>query len=1159
MFKRKKGTGELVLVFSLLLMFSISLVAAEDVAYIYKNINLIDDNVIDIFEDEGLTVDLVQENDLPINTDDYLLMYVGDERFRNEDLIPIGELPTIISNFYFGPEFGLTDGDGISKLASNSPMSVLKGNSVLQVYTQGTFDSSQIGIPYYYIDDDNKVPETVVFARTFIGGDADFGDVIAEIPLGTLLNNQVTEGNICFFGLATYSSSAHQHSSDYWTQASKDMLVDCIQFVAIECEQASDCGTDGFVGNEFCTESDDVAQEFESFTCDSPGTMQSECVVTGEDIVVEQCDNFCSDGDCVECISDNDCTDGDDLTLDECLDPGTPDSQCENTPIDCNTDTDCDDEDAFTFDTCENPGTEDSFCSYLPIECNVDSDCGIDGFEGNTFCTEDDVFDTFITYACLLPGTIDSSCSNSGEELLVESCDEICVEGSCADAPVHDVALIDFTNSFGGIRLEESDGTDILGEIPILDCGGVDYKVVVTVENIGDFEEDITFDGSINGLLFNHLPKDDLAVGGKSLKTRTVNFNLAPGTYDIIVDAIITDDNDLTDNTATRQIICKQITCENDADCDDSDSFTEDSCLLPGTFDSFCVNDPIECFIDSDCDDSNINTADICNNPGTVDSFCTNDPINCFVNSDCGINGFVGNTFCIDDDVYQPFETNSCDDAGTSSSSCSVENNNELVEVCDDTCVDGECVPIECSVDSDCDDSNINTEDICNNAGTVDSFCTNDPITCFNDADCDDTNALTLDECLNPGTVSSICENTPIDCNTDADCDDSDSFTKDTCNNPGAIDSFCTNDPIECFVDGDCGVDGFVGNTFCSDNDVGQEFESFTCNNPGLSSSFCNSDSEDLVVEQCSDVCSLGECVDVECFENIDCDDSNIFTFDVCRNPGTIISECEYFPIACNTDFDCDDFTVYTLDECQLPGTPDSFCTNDPVNCVIDADCGLNGFSDEFCFDDDVYSNLQESICTEGGTTLSFCDATASSEKLVECGDDFCEPAEFVCDGNDVVEKQICHEKGCSVGSCVEDLELVEEVVETCEIGCFEGQCIECFNDNDCGDGDEDTTDTCFNPGTAESFCVNEPIECFNDADCDDADAFTKDTCENPGTVDSFCVNDPIECFIDTDCDDLDAFTKDTCENPGTVDSFCVNDPIECFIDTDCDAGIICD
>jgi len=48
-----------------------------------------------------------------------------------------------------------------------------------------------------------------------------------------------------------------------------------------------------------------------------------------------------------------------------------------------------------------------------------------------------------------------------------------------------------------------------------------------------------------------------------------------------------------------------------------------------------------------------------------------NQNVNCSSDCDCGANGFVDNTFCTGNDVYKNYKVNTCNNPGTSNSSCS--------------------------------------------------------------------------------------------------------------------------------------------------------------------------------------------------------------------------------------------------------------------------------------------------------------------------------------------------------------------------------------------------------------------------------------------------------------------------------------------------------
>jgi len=126
-----------------------------------------------------------------------------------------------------------------------------------------------------------------------------------------------------------------------------------------------------------------------------------------------------------------------------------------------------------------------------------------------------------------------------------------------------------------------------------------------------------------------------------------------------------------------------------------------------------------------------LGTEDECHLPGTVNSYCTNDPIACFDDLDCGVDGYVGGTYCVGKDVKRLFESFSCNNAGTADSYCSSDVDEQLIDECVDVCIGGACADIECHSDSDCDDGDVWTDDVCHSPGTISNYCTNDPIICL--------------------------------------------------------------------------------------------------------------------------------------------------------------------------------------------------------------------------------------------------------------------------------------------------------------------------------------------------------------------------------------------------------------------------------------------
>jgi hypothetical protein len=91
---------------------------------------------------------------------------------------------------------------------------------------------------------------------------------------------------------------------------------------------------------------------------------------------------------------------------------------------------------------------------------------------------------------------------------------------------------------------------------------------------------------------------------------------------------------------------------------------------------------------------------------------------------------------------------------------------------------------------------------------------------CSKNSDCNDRDDLTIDICIDPGKKDSICEYETIVCNFDNECDDDSELTDDTCLLPGSNEAVCENLAKECTVNTDCGSEGYCdlssGELVCS-------------------------------------------------------------------------------------------------------------------------------------------------------------------------------------------------------------------------------------------------------------------------------------------------------------------------------------------------------
>ncbi|MBS3079703.1 fibronectin type III domain-containing protein [Candidatus Pacearchaeota archaeon] len=206
------------------------------------------------------------------------------------------------------------------------------------------------------------------------------------------------------------------------------------------------------------------------------------------------------------------------------------------------------------------------------ITCSSNSDCGISGYLSDDFCSENDVFTTYIDYRCVNSGTSTSYCSNTTTNELVEECSDFCVSGEC--------------QSFKCTNEDQCD----------------DY------------------DATTQDICLNPLTKNSECVNLPYFIQCRLDFDCNDNNLSTIDTCI---------NPSTKESSCVHniyhIRCSNDSDCNDNNALTIDSCSNPGKFLSSCVHNiyHIRCSKDSDCNDNNALTIDSCSNPGQANSSCS--------------------------------------------------------------------------------------------------------------------------------------------------------------------------------------------------------------------------------------------------------------------------------------------------------------------------------------------------------------------------------------------------------------------------------------------------------------------------------------------------------------------------------------------------------
>ena len=1000
------GNFKIIISLLFLIIFLGVVSAAANVAFIVKDDARVEKNYLSIFKELNLSVEVIEDAKINSRTNfnKYDIILVNDYLFnlRNTQIyLDISKHKTIMINPFEGEEYGLTDKDGISSLTSNAPLSVTYKNSIVQVYNSAT-DNRRRALQYYYLSKENVAPGFERIAGTYKGGSEILGDVISVANPGARLSTgKITKEKVCFFGIA---------NSNYWTPAARKMFKDeCVGFVAFEviCHNDSECN-----------DNDSYTKD----TCVNPGQYTS----------------FCKNEN-IQCLSEADC--GTDGYIDgkfcsvnnvaqtyrnfSCLQAGTPQSQC-------------------TFEDKTNvlqqcsPNLCSNGACVQPL-CKKNSDCGIDGFVGENICTTNgSVGKIYTTFTCNNPGTLNSACSSQNETKTTLQCPSGCANGSCLQVKCNINSECNDNNNYTIDECVKPGTSESFCRNTEINC----------VSNL---------DCGVNGFIGNEF------CSANNVEKNYQNSTCAnAGTLNSYCQVSVEPRQIQQCQFACTQGGC--IRCDADIDCSDGNSSTTDTCAMPGTINSHCSNTPIQ-----------------------------NTTIACSSNLQCGTDHNVGSNFCVGNNVTANRINYMCNNPGQQNSFCNNSTTNILVQQCSFMCSNGTCVQQALKHDISLENlrftllgtpvqnnilvknksygvlvdvlnkgnftENVSFEGKIIQGNTVKKSFVHDAITSFLAGDNKKNKTKTVLFDLSPGMYNvSVKGNIVVDDNLNnnnvqrqvlvVECINSnDCSPTQNCVNPGTVQSYCMNNTntITCNNNNDCGIDGFVGNNFCTLNNVTKNFVRYTCNNGGTTQSYCTNATSPSLVQNCGqnsasgnfcyqeDVyknstargCSVNRCFANTALEKVQ--DCNFGCLNgVCKSPPTIV---------CSNNSQCNDNNPLTYDQCLNPGSAGSTCRNTEINCASNLDCGSNGFvGGEYCSVNNVLKNYQNATCNNPGTLNSYCTLQVSPVQT-----------------------------------------------NTCQFACVDGGiCARCNEDLDCNDGNSNTQDKCNNGGTTQSYCTNGGDLCIN-------------------------------------------------------------------------------
>lgn len=552
--------------------------------------------------------------------------------------------------------------------------------------------------------------------------------------------------------------------------------------------------------------------------------------------------------------------------------------------------------------------------------------------------------------------------------------------------------------------------------------------------------------------------------------------------------------------------------CNSDADCDDSNVCTVDTCVIATGECSFstdpAINDGNIC-TDDFCDPvtgiTHANNSDPCN---ADDDGCTMDDV-CFggactagavVNCNDG-NPCTGPDECVNvpDGMWE--NTHTCSNPPLPDADASTYGWLDTL-ICEDRfCVGGILgppIPVDCDGSDDiCNDwecDPLGAEDNCTNNMLIGTSCDADGDLCTEDDSCEDGGGGTAVctpgpavVCPDTGTVclTSTCNSSSGECdlsvNNGIACEeDADPCTIGTCGG-----GFCIEAPVDC-----SGLSDQCNNGVCEDDGFG----GYTCVAQNVpNGTTCNADSSGCTY---NDSCQTGVCTPGPAPT---CNDSNVCTSDACQSTGINSYVCNYTNLPSTTTCNADGSGCTVGDHCNGSGACVTGTVVTPAACEtalgVNTDCNTahcqsTGATTYNCVAD-PFASVPLGGCNadNNGCTLDYCQDTGptpgaecntgalrncSALNNLPCRTGVCVATSFydsTCQPSNAPSTTACNfdSNGCTVGDHC-----------TGTGSCMAGVPATCTPPDVC------TTSACSSTSSTTYNCLNTSLPncCLNNGDC---------------------------------------------------------------------------